>query len=160
MKKKTTTRKPATKKPVKRVVTKAPKKTAGKTSKKTTCRTAKKKTAPKTTAKPKATAKNNVTKTKKTEKRDEFRMHKNNGHPSYIYEKVGNKYKFIGITHSQITNNIKNIQLQQNPNPKDSRKAYARPVAKQDKVKKFKKEPLKNWKMGEADKQKIKPLTK
>lgn len=103
----------------------------------------------------------NCSKKKPTvEARDEFRTHKKNGHPSYIYAKVNGKYKYIGITHSKITNGVKNIELEQNPNPNDKEKAYARTMAKKDKVKKFKAKPLAGWKMSERDKKKIKPITK
>ena len=170
--KKTTAKKPAGKKPATKKPTKpATKKPAQKkpsakkpTTKKTTKTTPKKPTSKRTT---KATPKKKTSGAKKTngrgkkvEKRDEFRTHKINGHPSYIYEKVGNRYKYLGVTHSKITQGTKNIELDQNPNPKDDQKAYVRPAPKQDKVKKFKNSPLKNWKMGESDKKKIKPLTK
>ena len=46
-------------------------------------------------------------KNNKKEKRDEFRKNKDTGHPSYIYEKVGSKYVFIGLTHSPITHKTK-----------------------------------------------------
>ena len=96
----------------------------------------------------------------RVEAKDEFRTHKKNGHPSYIYAKVNGKYKYIGITHSKITNGVKNIELEQNPNPNDNEKAYARTVAKKDNVKKFKNKPLTGWKMSERDKKKIKPIKK
>lgn len=32
-----------------------------------------------------------------------FRTHKINGHPSYIYAEMGDEYKYIGITHANIT---------------------------------------------------------
>lgn len=104
--------------------------------------------------------KNSSKKKPTVEARDEFRTHKKNGHPSYIYAKVNGKYKYIGITHSKITNGVKNIELEQNPNPNDKEKAYARTMAKKDKVKKFKVKPLAGWKMSERDKKKIKPITK
>ena len=50
------------------------------------------------------------------------------GHPTYVYAKVGKKYKYIGITHSPITRGVKNIRLEDNPNPKDNTAAYCQPV--------------------------------
>lgn len=136
------------------------KKAAKRTTKTKTKTPATKKPATKTpaTKKPakKLPAKDKGTLTKK----DEFRLNKTNGHPAYIYAKVGGKYKYIGITHSPITNKVKNIKLDTNPNPKDNKTAYVRPSAKQAKVKKFKNNTLKDWKMSNSDKQKIKPLTK
>ena len=57
-------------------------------------------------------------------KRNHFRLNnskKVRGHPTYIYKKVGDKYHFIGITHSEITHRTKNIKLDKNPNPDDPR---------------------------------------
>ena len=51
-------------------------------------------------------------KNQKESKRNEFRKSKDNGHPAYIYAKVGNSYEFIGITHSDLTNGVKNIKLE------------------------------------------------
>ncbi len=87
-------------------------------------------------------------------KKDEFRRNKASGHPSYIYEKVGNDYKFIGITHAEITQGTKNIKLDRNPNPKDKRPAYFRPRAEKEKVNKFKKKE-KGWAFSKKDKEKI-----
>lgn len=104
--------------------------------------------------------KNSSKKKPTVEARDEFRTHKKNGHPSYIYAKVNGKYKYIGITHSEITQGTKNIKLEKNPNPSDKRTAYARPFAKQDRAKQFKKTTLSSWKMSKKDKTKIKLITK
>lgn len=166
-KKKTTTKNGATKKVAPKKTTKKSTSSSITTPRKTT--TQKKTGVKKTTASKKSNLKaptKNITKktgsssAKKIEKRDEFRTHKENGHPSYIYQKVGSRYKYIGITHSAVTQGVKNIRLDENPNPKDKSPAYARPKPKQDKVKKFKKTTLSNWKMSKLDKQKIKPLTK
>lgn len=80
---------------------------------------------------------------KKPEKRDEFRAghsKKSKGHIQYIYEKVGNEFRFIGITHEIKTrgnNGEANIKLFQNPDPTDTRVAYAQPYPDKDKIKKF-----------------------
>lgn len=144
--KKTTAKKPATKKPTTKKTTAKKPTTKKPTTAKTTLRTTK-------STKPKSTS-------KKTEKRDEFRTNKANGHPSYIYAKVGKSYKYIGITHAKITNNTKNIPLEKNPEPGNKSQAYARPSSQTDKVKRFKKEPLKGWKLSQNDKKKIKPIMK
>ena len=51
--------------------------------------------------------------------RNEFRKNKVSGHPAYIYAKVGNKFIFLGITHSAIDSKTGelNIKLDKNPNP-------------------------------------------
>ena len=46
------------------------------------------------------------------------------GHPSYIIRKAGDCYDSVGLTHSPITDNRKNIRLRKNPNPKDNRASY------------------------------------
>ena len=72
--------------------------------------------------------------------RDEFRKKNkdSNGHPNYIYRKVGNNYEYIGMTHSPITRGIKNIELDKNPNPKDKEKAYLKPTPERASKKDFK----------------------
>lgn len=93
-------------------------------------------------------------KIKKEHSRNEFRKSKVSGHPAYIYAKIGNDYKFIGLTHSPITQNVKNIKLEKNPNPKDTRVAYFKPIPERQKKSKFKK-PEFGWSFSEKDKKKI-----
>ena len=93
-------------------------------------------------------------KNQKEIKKDEFRKNKDTRHPSYIYSRVGNNYKFIGITHAPITNNVKNIKLEKNPNPKDKSNAYFIPKSQSAKTNRFKKKEI-GWKLSERDKQKI-----
>ncbi|MBR2322973.1 MAG: hypothetical protein IKA54_05220 [Clostridia bacterium] len=76
------------------------------------------------------------------------------GHPTYIYAKVGNEYKYLGLTHSNITNNVKNIKLEKNPNPKDSRTSYVRPNAGKANRSEFGKQ-LNGWHFSEQDKKKV-----
>ena len=85
----------------------------------------------------------------KTEKRNEFRKHKPSGHPAYIYEKVGNEYKFLGITHSN--KNGKNIELEQNPEPHKQETAYIKSEYETAITKKFK-DRYKGWKFSKNDK--------
>lgn len=95
-------------------------------------------------------------------KKDEFRKNnsrKGMGHPAYIFEKVGHEYKYLGLTHSKITKNTKNIKLEQNPNPKDSRRSYVRPVAEKEKANKFGK-ALNGWKFSKKDKKIINKIKK
>lgn len=79
------------------------------------------------------------------------------GHPTYVYAKVGKEYKYIGITHSPITEGVKNIRLERNPNPKDNTTAYVRPNTQKANRSKFGKR-FSNWKFSEKDKPKIKTL--
>lgn len=93
-------------------------------------------------------------KNKKAIKKDEFRKNKINSHPVYIYAKEGNKYKFIGITHAEITQGVKNIRLDKNPNPKDNKPAFIRPKLEIGKTNNFKAKE-KDWKLSKSDKVKI-----
>ena len=73
------------------------------------------------------------------------------GHPTYIYAKVGKKYKFIGITHSEITDGVKNIKMDQNPDPKDKRSSYFRPKSSEANRSAFGSR-LKGWRLSDNDK--------
>ena len=91
-------------------------------------------------------------------RRDEFRKNRSKGaggHPAYIYAKVGNRYRFLGITHSPVTQGVKNIPLEKNPNPNDARPSYMRPKARSENVASFGK-VKEGWKLSEADKNGIK----
>lgn len=90
--------------------------------------------------------------TKSKQIKPHFRTHKVNGHPSYIYEEIGDEYKYIGITHASITQGLKNKKLRFNPNSNDSRTSYARPFSTHDKKNNFKKKKLKGYKVHNADK--------
>ena len=81
------------------------------------------------------------------------------GHPTYIYARVGNEYMFLGLTHSDVTKGTKNIRLEKNPNPKDKRPAYVRPVSQKAHKASFGAK-LKGWFFGDEDKEKIDKLKK
>ena len=86
-----------------------------------------------------------------------FRKFKNSkltGHPQYVYDEEGRKYKVIGITESPMTNGVPNILLDKNPEPNNSKKAYIRP--KPDSVDKgVRNKKLSGWKFSESDKKKV-----
>jgi hypothetical protein len=98
---------------------------------------------------------------KKSNYEPHFRRGKsaNKGHPAYIYAKVGDKFKFIGITHAKITHGTKNIPLEQNPDPTDSRTSYIRPNPQKEKPENFGKR-LPHWRFAERDKGKVKGVIK
>ena len=98
-------------------------------------------------------------KNQKEVKKDEFRRNKKTQHPAYIYAKVGNEYKYIGITHSQITEGMSNIKLDKNPNPDDKKTAFARPKAEKSKTNNFK-SAEKGWKLSKKDKDKLNKIKK
>lgn len=90
---------------------------------------------------------------KVNQRRNEFRKHKPSGHPAYIYEKVGDEFRFIGITHSKISRGVKNIELDVNPDPDDTEKAYLKRKPEIDKTNKFR-ERKNGWKFSDKDKDK------
>lgn len=98
-------------------------------------------------------------KNQKPTKKDEIRKNKKNSHPAYIYEKVGNRYKYIGLTHSPTTQGVRNIKLEKNPNPNDNRDSYARPKSETGATHEWKK-PEATWKLSKQDKEKLKPYQK
>lgn len=130
--------------------------------KKTIKKTAPKKATSKKTIKKKQSVKNPTVKEQKPihkEKRSEFRRNKDNGHPAYIYEKVGSRFKYIGITHASITRRTKNIRLEENPDPKKSDTAYILPYTKNAKTKRFS-DKKNDWKFAEADRKKVNKIIK
>lgn len=98
-------------------------------------------------------------KNKKEISKNEFRRNKDSRHPAYIYARVGNDYKFIGLTHSEITGNVKNVKLEKNPNPKDNRVAYVKPKCEKAKMNCFKKKEI-GWFFTKNDKSKINKIKK
>ncbi|MDR1092922.1 MAG: hypothetical protein LBL66_02100 [Clostridiales bacterium] len=83
----------------------------------------------------------------------------NKGHPTYIYAKVGNELKYVGITHAEITDGTKNIKLDKNPNPDDNKPSYIRPAPDKADISKFGRR-LPTWKFAETDKGKVKSVIK
>ena len=82
----------------------------------------------------------------------------NAGHPVYVYDKKEGKYMYIGLTHSAITQGVRNIELERNPNPNDERKSYARP--KTETTSEKLQTRYTNWNFTEKDKKKIKGIIK
>ena len=92
------------------------------------------------------------------ERKNEFRKKNTKdgkGHPTYIYAREGDKFHYIGLTHAQITKGKRNIKLDKNPNPSDSRDAYFIPKSASNKKSSFGKK-LKGWGFCDSDKEKIK----
>ncbi len=96
---------------------------------------------------------------KKNSYKNEFRKNKVSGHPAYICQKIGKEYKYIGITHSPITRNVKNIPLSKSPNPNDKKTTYVKPQVEKLKTNKFR-DIEKGWAFSEKDKKIISRLRK
>lgn len=94
---------------------------------------------------------------KKSNFRKGFRKNKRIGHPAYLIDEDGNMYKYIGITHAQKTNGMDNIPLSKNPDPKDSSKAFVRPLIEKDKPKNFGRR-LNGWTFSAEDKKAVKKI--
>ncbi len=86
-----------------------------------------------------------------------FARHKKSGHPNWIYEKHGNFYKHIGITHD--SDDGKNIPLEKNPEPGNDSQAYIKPNPEESRKENFK-ETYSGWKFADEDKQKVKKVQK
>ena len=82
------------------------------------------------------------------------------GHPSYIIRKVGENYDSIGLTHSPITDNKRNVKLRKNPNKRDNRASYIRPFFRRDPIKKFSKRRIRGWKFIKRDKKRIRKYSR
>ncbi len=95
----------------------------------------------------------------KKEKRSEFRKHKRSGHPAYIYARVGDEFMFLGITHSEITADIRNIKLETNPDPEDIKSAYIKPYVEKDKTNRFG-TIKRDWRFSNKDKKKAEKVIK
>ena len=83
-----------------------------------------------------------------------FRKNKRVNHPSYVIDQDGNMYEYIGVTHSAVTKGENNVSLEKNPNPKDVRRAYVRPIVERDEKKSFGRE-YNDWFFSKADKKKV-----
>lgn len=92
--------------------------------------------------------------------RPHFRIHKKNGHPSYIYAENKTDYKYIGMTHSSKTHGIKNKRLKFNPNKKDIQVSFMRPFSSHDLKRNFKKKRIKGYKIHKADKKMVRKIKK
>lgn len=95
-------------------------------------------------------------------KKNEFR--KNNskegqGHPTHIYAQKGDKYVFIGITHAEITEGVKNIPLEKNPEPGKTEQSYIRPNPAEAHKSSFGAK-LKGWFFSNNDKKKVEEIKK
>lgn len=79
------------------------------------------------------------------------------GHPVYIFDEDGNKYKVLGITSAPETNGVKNILLEVNPEPENDSPAYVRPKPlKEDKG--ACSERLKGWRLSGNDKKTVQKI--
>jgi hypothetical protein len=83
-----------------------------------------------------------------------FHSIKTTGHPTYVYGEKGKDYEIVQITHSEKTKGKDNIPLDNNPEPKSTKKAYLRPNSTTIR-KGVKNEKLKGWKFSDSDKKKV-----
>lgn len=88
---------------------------------------------------------------------DVFARNKKSGHPGWIYEKRGNYYAHIDITHSNKSG--KNIPLKDNPEPGNDSQAYIKPRPEKSRKEDFK-EKYTNWHFSDRDMQTVKNVKK
>ncbi|MGN1227998.1 MAG: hypothetical protein ACI4TX_05095 [Christensenellales bacterium] len=99
----------------------------------------------------------------KTIKKNEIRknlLKEANYHPAYLMSIKGDKGKIVGLTHSPLTQGVKNIELRHNPNPEDVRKAYARPYIKDIPISKLSTNKYIGWKMSKENKKIVNKIKK
>lgn len=97
---------------------------------------------------------------KKNKFRPQFRRGRkvNAGHPVYVFEKKDDKFHYIGITHSPVTQGVRNVELERNPNPRDNRKSYIR--TKTEITSGKLQTTYRDWAFTEKDKNKVKNIIK
>ena len=76
----------------------------------------------------------------------------------YVFEKKDDKFHYIGITHSPVTQGVRNVKLERNPNPNDHRTAYVRP--KTDSTNEKLQTRFTDWKFSENDRKTVKGIIK
>ena len=95
-------------------------------------------------------------------KRNEIRknlLKEANFHPAYLMSIRGENGTIVGLTHAVKTQNVNNVKLPHNPNPKDKRTAYARPSIKDVPMVKLS-PPYNGWKMSRKSKKIAKRIKK
>ena len=91
---------------------------------------------------------------KKSNFKKGFRKNKRIKHPTYVVGESDKDYEYLGLTHSETYDGVKNVRLDKNPNPEDSKEAYIRPILEKDHPKNFGRS-LKGWKFSKSDKKKV-----
>ena len=93
----------------------------------------------------------------------EFRYNKRRKHYSYIFKKVGHKYKNMLFTskpnRKDHLSTKKNISLYRHPNPDSAKQIYVIPIIYYDDLNSFDSKKL-NWMFDKNDKRKIKRIKK
>lgn len=93
-------------------------------------------------------------------KAKQFRYNKaRTGHPTYIVEVRGNIVRILGLSEKNVTHKQKNIKLDKNPEPNNTKDSYIRPHTEvlQFTDKTFSKK-LNGWAFCESDKTKVKKV--
>lgn len=95
-----------------------------------------------------------------TEKRDEFRKHKNEPHPKYVFERKGENYNYLSMTHKPPKETAKDyVPLNHSANPKDKGKAYINTKSESDNMGNFGARK-KGWKFTDSDRKIVKDIVK
>lgn len=95
-----------------------------------------------------------------TEKRNEFRKHKDEPHPKYVFERKGEIYVYLSMTHKPPKDTVKDyIPLEHSANPKDKRKAYINTKSESDNMGNFGARK-KGWFFTDKDSKTVKGIIK
>ena len=83
------------------------------------------------------------------------------GHPASIVKVAKKRVDFIGITEAKSIHGKKNVELEVNPEPNNTEKAYLRPEVETIELRPRTFGPnLKDWKIADIDKPKVKEIIK
>ena len=86
------------------------------------------------------------------------------GHPAYIYQRIGDKYKYIGLTSNDEVKFksgevVKTIKLVNNPEPGNKENSYIMPYYEERSINDFGKR-YNNWKFSNKDKKLVNKIKK
>ena len=99
-------------------------------------------------------------KSTKYEHRDEFRKYKNEPHPKYVYERNGEDFNYLSMTHKPPNGAERDyVKLERSANPNDSRSAYISMKSERDNMRNFGARK-KDWSFTKNDKKKVKGIIK
>ena len=102
--------------------------------------------------------KKKIYRTDKVERKDEFRRHKSEIHPKYIFGRIGAIFDFLSVTHKPPKGKENDYQkLDKNPDPKDKRAAYISKKTESDHIANFGARQ-KDMKLSDSDKKKVKNI--
>lgn len=93
-------------------------------------------------------------------KRSEFRKHRNEPHPKYIFERNNNNYTYLSMTHKAPKDKAKDyVSLKHSANPIDNKQVYISKTFESDNMKNFGARK-KGWFFNDVDKKTVNKIIK